>query len=66
MSGENDVSESKETSSESLVCDDCEQSTTWKYAVQTDPWGHRTGDVFCENCAEARWQRYQEYLMETT
>jgi len=55
-----------ESRTEELVCDDCERPTTWEHAVQTDPWGRATGDVLCENCAEARWQRHQEYLLETT
>ena len=49
-----------------MVCDDCEQQTTWKYAVQEDPWGRPTGDVYCENCAEKRWDRQQERLTEET
>ncbi len=48
----------------SLVCDDCEQPTNWPHAVQTDPWGRPTGDVWCENCAEKRWDAHQERLME--
>jgi hypothetical protein len=49
-----------------LICDDCEQQTDWQYAVQTDPWGRETGEVFCDNCAEKRYDNYMEYLMETT
>lgn len=50
----------------SVICDDCEQPTDWKYAVQHDPWGRATGEVYCENCAEKRWDRQQERLMEET
>lgn len=50
----------------SLVCDDCEEPTDWLHAVQNDPWGKPTGEIYCENCAEARWDRQQEYLMENT
>jgi hypothetical protein len=46
------------------ICDDCEQPTDWKYAVQLDPWFRPTGEVYCENCAEKRWDAYQERLME--
>lgn len=48
------------------ICDDCEQPTEWKHAVQLDPWFRPTGEVFCENCAEKRWDRFQEKLMEET
>lgn len=47
-----------------MICDDCEQPTTWLHAVQVDPWERPTGEVLCENCAEKRWDRYQEKLME--
>lgn len=46
-------------------CTDCEESTTWSYAVQHDPWGRATGDVLCENCAEGRWVRQQERALES-
>lgn len=49
-----------------MTCDDCEQPTTWEHAVQADPWGTPTGETLCENCAERRWQRQQERLMEET
>jgi hypothetical protein len=35
-------------------------------AIQEDPWGRPTGDVYCENCAEKHWYRQQERLMEET
>lgn len=47
------------------LCDDCEKVTDWKHAVQEDPWGIPTGEIFCENCAEKRWDRYQQYQTET-
>lgn len=46
------------------TCDDCEEPTDWKYAIQCDPWGRATGEVYCENCAEKRYDRWQEKLME--
>jgi hypothetical protein len=46
------------------VCDDCEKPTDWKHAVQLDPWGAPTGEFYCEGCAERRWDRQQERLME--
>jgi hypothetical protein len=49
-----------------LICDDCQEPTDWKHAVQEDPWGRHTGEIYCENCAEKRWDRFQEYLMEIT
>lgn len=50
-----------------LHCDDCGKNCTdYQYAVQHDPWERETGEVWCENCHEARWDRQQEHLMETT
>ena len=49
-----------------MICDDCQETTDWVHAVQCDPWGALTGDVYCENCAEKRWYRQQEKLMEET
>lgn len=49
-----------------LICDDCDKPTTWPHAIQHDPWFRPTGYVYCENCAEKRYDRYQEYLMEIT
>ncbi len=57
---------SKALSGGRMSCDDCEQPTEWKHAVQTDPWGRPTGEVYCENCAERHWYRQQEKLMEET
>jgi uncharacterized protein with PIN domain len=50
-------------------CDDCEapiDTTTERNFIIRDPWGKPTGEIWCENCQEKRWQRHQEYLMETT
>ena len=49
-----------------MICDDCNQPTEWKHAVQHDPWGRPTGEVLCENCAERRWDHQQERLTEET
>jgi hypothetical protein len=49
-----------------LTCDDCEQPTAWEHAEQIDPWGAPTGEILCDNCAERRWDRQQEKLMEET
>lgn len=49
-----------------MICDDCQETTDWVHAVQCDPWGRPTGDVYCENCAEKRWDRHQERAMEET
>lgn len=49
-----------------VLCTDCEQPTDYKFAVLTDPWGNPTGDHICENCAEKRYDRHQEKLMEET
>lgn len=54
----------KALTSDELTCDDCQSSTTWKYAIQTDPWDKPTGDILCENCAEKRWDQWQQHLME--
>lgn len=48
------------------ACDDCEEPTDWEHAIQTDPWGNPTGEVLCENCAEARWERQQTRQVEET
>lgn len=49
-----------------MRCDDCQKTTDWPHAIQRDPWGNATGDYYCENCAEKRWDRQQERLMEET
>lgn len=46
------------------ICEDCEQPTDWQHARQLDPWGRATGEVLCEHCAEQRYVRYQERLLE--
>jgi hypothetical protein len=50
-------------------CDSCERDIDTDKDVDcylTDPWDRLTGECLCENCRERRWDRYQEYLMETT
>lgn len=49
-----------------FICEDCDEPTTWKYAELTDPWGRPTGGHICQNCAEKRYDRWQEKLMEGT
>lgn len=56
-------------SAPTLICDDCEAEidvATDRHYLLEDPWGNQTGDCVCENCRERRWDRHQEFLMETT